>query len=121
MCVGMPTSLLLHEFGAKVQDAFDDVAYHVGSSLELKTGWRDVDVRLILDDAKYEAMGFGDPDKCQYNAKWVAFCLAFSLLGKEMTGLPIDFQIQQMSSANKEHSGKRAALGFTPAKMKQYQ
>lgn len=97
-------ALQLNEFGSAVMDAFDgEVPYHVGSSLRQKTGWRDVDVRLILDDETYEKMGFGDPLYPHSNAKWVAMTKAFSLLGKEMTGLPIDFQIQQMTQANKEY------------------
>lgn len=114
MGVGMPTVLLLHEFGSKVWDAFGHVPYHVGSSLDLKTGWRDVDVRLILPDDEYAALGFGAPGRPSQNAKWVAMCLAFSLLGKEMTGLPIDFQIQQMTRANEEFEGNRSALGMVP-------
>jgi hypothetical protein len=38
--------------------------------------------------------------------------MAFSALGKEMTGLPIDFQLDQMTRANTEHDGPRSALGI---------
>lgn len=118
MGVGMPQALLLQEFGSKIWDAFGHVPYHVGSSLELKAGWRDVDVRLILPDEEYEAMGLGKPDTPHCNAKWVALCLAFSELGKTMTGLPIDFQIQQMTKANEEFIGDRSAIGLIPHRMK---
>lgn len=121
MGVGMPFSLKLHEFGSKIWDAFGDPPYHVGSSLRDKTGWRDVDVRVILDDEVYEAMGFGDPKRPQQNGKWVAYCLAFSALGAEMTGLPIDFQIQQRTDANAEFSSEkgcpRSALGMIPLRL----
>jgi hypothetical protein len=110
--IGMPAALLLEQFGAMVSDAFDgEVPYRVGSSLTT-TAWRDVDVRIMLDDDKYEAMGFGDPAHPHRNAKWVAYTLAFSALGKAMTGLPIDFQIQQTSEANDKHDGGRSALGI---------
>jgi hypothetical protein len=115
--VGMPHALRLEQFGAVLADAFDEVPYQVGSSLpgyESDRPWRDVDVRVILDDAVYEAMGFGDPERTHCNAKWVAYTLAFSALGKEMTGLPIDFQVQQLTYANTKH-GKghpRSALGL---------
>jgi hypothetical protein len=98
-------------------DAFGQCPYHVGSSLTQKTGWRDVDVRLLLDDDEYERQGFGDPERCMTNAKWVAMCLAFSALGREITGLPIDFQIQQRTWANAKFEGTRSALGLTPARM----
>ena len=44
------------------------------------------------------------------NRKLSAVTLAFAALGKEMTGLPIDFQVQQQSHANKAYPGLRSAL-----------
>jgi hypothetical protein len=112
MGVGFPTSLLLHEFGSQVWHAFGEPPFHVGSSLTGKE-WRDVDVRLILSDEKYAALEFGEPDDLSQlrNGKWVSLCLAYSALGKAMTGLPIDFQIQQQSRANKTWDGPRSVLG----------
>jgi hypothetical protein len=114
MGVGMPATLLLDEFGYLVWAAFGAYPYHVGSSV-LKKQWRDVDVRLILDDEEYEALGLGDPKHAHHNAKWASLTLAFSALGKEMTGLPIDFQIQQQTDANATYSQGdgcvRSALG----------
>lgn len=112
MGVGMPAYLLLQEFGSQVWHAFGTPPYLVGSALDGKE-WRDVDIRLILDDDAYAAMGFGDgsPSQALHNGKWVALCLAFSALGKQMTGLPIDFQIQQQSNANKAFDGPRSSLG----------
>jgi hypothetical protein len=119
MGVGMPADLLLHEFGSQVWHAFGTPPYHVGSSVKNKT-WRDVDVRLILDDDVYAAMFDCKPipsaEHC--NGKWVALCLAFSALGKQVTGLPIDFQIQQQSYANKTYDGERSALGVVALRMK---
>ena len=120
MGVGMPAALYLNEFGSQIMSAFGEVPYHVGSSLLKKRGWRDVDVRLILDDEQYEAMGLGDPRRPHLNEKWVSLCLAYSALGKSMTGLPIDFQIQQRSHANKAFiEGDRSALGLVPLRMKE--
>lgn len=118
MGVGMPEGLLLQQFGDHVWSAFGHSPYHVGSSLGEKTGWRDVDVRLILPDDEYDAM-FPTPDGAEQrsdlmNAKWVALCLAFSALGRSLTGLPIDFQIQRQSQANERYQGKRSALGLVP-------
>lgn len=104
MSVGFPQDLYLKEFGALVTDAFDAIPYHVGSSLLKKRGWRDVDVRLILEDERYAALGLGDPEHPHSNHKWVAWTKAFSALGQQMTGLPIDFQIQQQTFANKHYS-----------------
>lgn len=112
--VGMPHALKLDEFGSQLWSAFDKPAYLVGSALKGKN-WRDVDVRMILDDDEYEKMGFGNPRDTHRNAKWVAYVLAFSALGREMTGLPIDFQIQQQTLANEQYPTRgnpRSALGI---------
>ncbi len=99
MGVGMPAHMHLDLFGLVVQDAFGHRPYLVGSAVEGKQ-WRDVDVRLILPDDEWEglfgpALHQGSPDP-----KWSSVCMAYSALGKEMTGLPIDFQIQSRSHAN---------------------
>lgn len=106
----MPASLYLQEFGEHVYRAFGHIAYHVGSSLREKDGWRDVDVRLIVPDEEYASLELGDPDRPQWNAKWVSICLAWSAFGKALTGLPIDFQIQQRTHANEKNKGSRSAL-----------
>lgn len=115
MGVGMPAALLLNEFGLLCQAAFDTHnVYHVGSSIFEKT-WRDVDVRCLLEDEVWDAMGLGAGEiETHDNARWVAFCLAFSSLGKQMTGLPIDFQLQRISEANEKYPGNRSHLGSRP-------
>lgn len=116
--VGMPATLWLDEFGSQVYAAFGDFPYLVGSALEGDRTPADVDVRLILADAEYESRGFGDPAQPHRNAKWVSLVLAYSALGRQMTGLPIDFQIQQMTRANERENGRpRSAIGFVPLRM----
>lgn len=110
--VGMPATLWLNEFASQVWSAFGGPPYLVGSALQADREPHDIDVRIILTDEEYAAMGLGDPEHPHLNAKWVALCVAFSALGKQMTGLPIDFQIQQMTDANKRNSGPRSALGI---------
>ncbi len=120
MSVGMPAYLYLEEFGSQVWAAFGHPPFHVGSSLTTKSAWRDVDVRLILPDDEYEALGLGKPNFPRQNGKWVALCLAFSALGQHMTGLPIDFQIQQQTRANEEYPRAdcpRSALGVVTARI----
>lgn len=110
MSVGQPQTLKLQLFGDIVYEAFGEMPYHVGSSLEKKDGWRDVDIRLLLPDDVYEKFGLGDPEQPHENFLWVGLTLAFSALGNQMTGLPIDFQIQQLTYANKEFTGQRSAV-----------
>jgi hypothetical protein len=90
----------------------------VGSALFAKK-WRDVDVRLILDDEEYEGLGLGDPQFPHNNAKWISLVLAYSALGKAMTGLPIDFQIEQRTNANEIFKGPRAFIGSIPLRIKE--
>lgn len=119
MSIGQPQGMLLNEFGMRLWDAFGEVAYHVGSSLAAMgekgpAAWRDVDVRLLLDDAEWEKMGLGDPANPHGNRKWRALCIVFSDYGRHLTGLPIDFQLQQRTHANENYSvekgGRRSAL-----------
>lgn len=115
MSVGMPASIHLEHFGELVRDAFGETPFLVGSALTKKTGWRDVDVRLILDDGEFERQVGEFTRPMLLNARWAALCLAFSTLGREMTGLPIDFQIQQQSHANETEKGPRSAIGIVLA------
>lgn len=111
MSVGMPFSLMLQQFGEHVYWAFGSIPYHVGSSLKQKDGWRDVDVRLILDDEEYAELELGDPKRPHDNRRWVALTLAWSAFGRQLTGLPVDFQIQQRTYANDTTKGEpRSAL-----------
>ncbi len=101
--VGMPAMLKLQRFGGVICDAFGTLPYLVGSASERKD-WRDVDVRLILSDADYERI-CGPLEHPHYlNDRWNAFCIAFASLGADMTGLPIDFQIDQQTEANEANN-----------------
>lgn len=115
--VGMPATLWLHEFGSQVWAAFGSPPYLVGSALQGDREPHDVDVRLILSDEEYEAWGLGDPRNPHLNAKWVSLVLAYSTLGRHITGLPIDFQIQARSLANKQYDGPRSAIGLIALRM----
>lgn len=114
MGVGMPQCILLQQFGRHVYNAFGHVPYQVGSSLLQKDGWRDVDVRLLIPDEEYRAAGYGDPELYPHgtheNAKWVSTVLAWSSFGRQLTGLPIDFQVQPVKWANEHEPGNRGAL-----------
>jgi len=113
--VGQPSGMWLEQYGKLLVAVFGYHVYQTGSSLTPKGTYRDVDIRVILPDEEYAALGFTSPENEHGNLKWVAMCLAFAELGKRVTGLPIDFQIQQSSHANANYSQKdghrRSALG----------
>ncbi len=93
-----------------VNSAFDSFGcYLVGSSLE-RRDFRDVDVRLILSDEEYARL-FRTADGGWMDPFWSLLCTTISDWLSQQSGLPIDFQIQQQTRANAQHSGMRSALG----------
>lgn len=80
--------------------------FHVGSSL-YGSDYHDVDLRCILYDSDFDNMFYSDDDECLkfLNAvisEWLA----------KRSGLPIDFQFQRMTDANKKFTGLRNGVGF---------
>jgi hypothetical protein len=90
-----------------IHNAFGQPPYLVGSAGIGCTGpYRDVDIRLMLDDAEFAAL-------CPTRARWELLCLSFGAYLSERTGLPIDFQIQRTTEANERYGGKpRNPLGM---------
>lgn len=88
--------------------------YMVGSALR-KPDWRDVDIRVILDDAEYDRL-FVETDKWGENAQWKIICISISHYLSSVTDLPIDFQIQRQTQANERYPTKedhrRNAIGL---------
>jgi hypothetical protein len=113
MGVGPHEGYLLKRFGVELRQAFGHTAYQVGSSLTEKRGWRDVDVRLMLPDDEY-ATYFGAWDSPEHNGlRLMSWNLAWTMLGRKLTNLPIDFQFQPATLANEQHTGVRSALMIT--------
>lgn len=113
--VGMPAYLKLEQFGTVIREAFPEgTPFLVGSALRHHQ-WRDVDVRLMLPDADFARI-IGPLTKPRYlNPRWNALCVAFSVYGQHLTGLPIDFQIGDTTHENTEYGGQpRSAIGVMP-------
>lgn len=114
--VGSPGILRLELFGRVVADAFDTLPYLVGSAATGKV-WRDVDIRVILDDRIFWRL-FDDQKRSpmtthSHGTRWASVCMAYSALGLAMTGLPIDFQVQSMTHANGQYGNMvRVPLGL---------
>lgn len=113
-----PHYFALNQAATLVNAAFGGFGcYLVGSCLE-RQNYRDVDVRLILEDAAYDRW-FGASNgnlNGVHDPLWSLLCLSVSEWLKAQTGLPIDFQIQRQTQANEKHSRKdgckRSALGL---------
>jgi hypothetical protein len=68
--------------------------YLVGTAgLGGASSYRDVDVRLMLDDEEFAAA-------CPTRERWELLCLSVGAYLSQRTGLPIDFQIQLAAVAN---------------------
>lgn len=76
--------------------------YLVGSVFT-SPDFRDVDVRAMLSDVEYAAL----PNRTRR-----LLHLTVSVYLQQVTGLPVDFQIQDTTDANAEFSGYRSALGM---------
>lgn len=91
-----------------IAECFGQEPYLVGSvQMRTATAGSDVDVRLILDDKKYDRLMKGTPPGF---ATLLDFALSAYL--RDLTGLPVDFQVQRMTEANANHKGgQRNPLG----------
>lgn len=98
---------LLNDACIPVNQAFDSPPYLVGSVTE-GGDYRDVDLRVILTDEDFDHWFDGRI------MLWSLVCHAISHYLRDVTGLPIDFQIQRMSQANvKFPDGARSPMGFS--------
>jgi hypothetical protein len=110
----------LNQACATLYPAFPDGygIFLVGSCLA-RRDHRDVDVRCILPDASYDRL-FGsnalnsplDDGEGYRNGLWSVMCVAISTWLSQVSGLPVDFQIQRQTQANADHAGQRNALGI---------
>ena len=104
--------LLLDFYGQAVLAAWGEPGYLVGSS-QRGEPWRDIDVRVMLDDAVFERRFSGASGDRHASRAWRAEMLAWSTLGERMTGLPIDFQVEPISEANRINlDGPRNPIGL---------
>ena len=95
----------LNAWGIRVRYMFHyKMPYLVGSVLT-SPDWRDVDIRIMLDDDVY--------DRLTTLISPHMLNLAISTWGQKVTGLPIDFQIQKVTEANEEFEGRRHPIGMS--------
>ena len=103
--VGSPAAICLDKWGIELRDLFGTTAYLVGSAGHGKT-WRDVDVRVMLEEVEFvDWFGSVRPASVSMNRRWQVLCRALSLDGARITGLPIDFQVQERNDANERYGG----------------
>ena len=105
--LGSPAEYLLDQACIGVARAFGTKPYLVGSAME-KGDWRDVDVRVMLDDDDFDRL-FPGP-VARVNPLWSLLCVTISEHLSRVTGLPVDFQVQRVSDANARYPYARHPL-----------
>lgn len=117
--IGAPQFFRLNEACRIVEQAFDFGygVFLVGSSLT-KRDYRDVDLRCIIPDEDFSRLFPGNVGASWRHPTWSLICASISCYLSQTTGLPIDFQIQSTTEANRDYAGQqRSAIGlFYPAK-----
>lgn len=97
-----PTEMfLLRTWASTLREAFGAMPYLVGS-VARDEEWRDVDVRVMLDD---------DDPLLADRRRARALNVALTLWGQHVTRLPIDCQLQATTEGN-THDGPRLPLGM---------
>lgn len=110
--IGAPAFYDLNAACRTITEAYGHCLYLVGSSLTTRDH-RDVDLRLILADAEFDALFPGIGTGWYLDARWSLMCSAISLWLSKRTALPIDFQIQRQTQANEmEEKTPRHAIGI---------
>jgi hypothetical protein len=84
-----------------VADGLGHPPYLVGSSTE-SSDYRDVDLRVIMPDDEFDRLFTSTGSAAFPGGLWGLLCLSVGQLLSDMTGLPIDFQIQRMTEANEK-------------------
>lgn len=111
--VGAPAIFALELACSQLCQAFGvRCCYLVGSATE-RADWRDVDVRLMLDDATFAAL-FPDakPQRWEFDSRWLVMTVSISTWLRAQTGLPVDFQFQPTTHANERHNKPRQPIGL---------
>lgn len=117
--VGPPGVFLLEQCCQHINAAFGDFGcYLVGSAIE-RPDWRDVDVRFIMADEEFGRL-FPDANTVnahwEHDPRWLLLIVSITEWMRRVTGLPVDFQIQPQTFANKHHDKTRHAIGLRVAK-----
>ena len=98
---------LLADWAVYVEELFNgESVYQVGSSVmsNRADSHRDVDMRVMLQPKQFKALRkILDVDRLG---------VAVSIWGQKVTGMPIDFQVQDAEYANRVHKGVRSAVGI---------
>jgi len=106
MSLGPQDIFLLDQWGRQLEEAFGEVPYLVGSVARAEAVWRDVDVRMLIPSRLKRTVLTRSAMLAVRTVN-----VALSLWGRQVTGLPIDFQMQLAEEFHKYDSEIRNPLG----------
>jgi hypothetical protein len=113
--LGAPQFFNLNQACRIVEEAFGFGVgiFLVGSSL-VRRDYRDVDIRCIVHDEDWERIFPGIGNASWRHPLWSLMCSSISLYLSQASALPVDFQIQSMTEANRDYGEAvhvRCAIG----------
>lgn len=97
--LGEPQASMLNMACSYINKALGETCYLVGSATHTKA-YRDVDVRVLMEDSKYDKL-FGTVADNPFHR---LVCVGISTWLSSITNLPVDFQIQRRERANKQYA-----------------
>jgi len=109
--VGSPALFLLSQ-ACMVIDQGLGTPYLVGSALH-RRDYRDVDVRVIMQDDEFDRRFPGAHPQPMMDPLWSLLASSVSVWLSQASGLPVDFQVQSMTQAAR-YDGIRIPLGVYP-------
>lgn len=98
--VGAPAIFELEACCRLLNEAFDCYGCYLVGSATAKADWRDVDVRMIMEDGAFAALFPDGRQTWEHDPRWIVLTCSISKWLSEKTGLPIDFQFQPATHAN---------------------
>jgi hypothetical protein len=111
--IGAPACFALEMACRDICAAFDGYGCYVVGSALARPDWRDVDIRFIMEDAKFAELFPLAGLHWEHDSRWLLLTVSISEHLSKRTGLPIDFQFQPQTHANERHEGQRNAVGLS--------
>jgi hypothetical protein len=89
-----------------VEETFGGFTTYLVGSVTERHDYRDVDVRTILDDERFDELFKGE------RFFWSLFCAGVAAYLSQATGLTVDYQVQRRTDANEKYiAGNRNPIG----------
>ena len=117
--VGAPAVFALTQACQQIDAAFDGFGCYLVGSAIVRPDYRDVDIRYIMGDDEFRVLfcdAHIDSALWEYDPRWLLLTVSISEWLRKQTGLPVDFQIQPQTFANKHHKGVRHPIGLRIAR-----